>query len=118
MSLEQLTKSEAIPLNDTLFKKLWIENEEEFNRLFLHTEICWISKGACLDWFSKQFESVLEGKNNYFCICGKQVLQQLYKRNLVHGEFSRFPNFSVEEKRDLLSALGRPIPTFKTNLIF
>ncbi|KAG8234482.1 hypothetical protein J437_LFUL014602 [Ladona fulva] len=39
---------------------LCIENDEEFNRLLLHTEVCWLSKGACLDRFYKLFNSVLE----------------------------------------------------------
>ncbi|KAG8222087.1 hypothetical protein J437_LFUL000532 [Ladona fulva] len=47
-------------LNDRLFKQLFIENNEEFNRLLLHTEVRWLSKGACLDRFYKLFNSVLE----------------------------------------------------------
>ena len=51
-------------MNDRLFKKLCIENNED--RLPLHTEIRWLSKNACLDRFYNLFNSVLEffeGKN-------------------------------------------------------
>ncbi|KAG8231017.1 hypothetical protein J437_LFUL010939 [Ladona fulva] len=47
-------------LNDRLFKQLCIENDEEFNCLLLHTEVRWLSKGACLDRFYKLSNSVLE----------------------------------------------------------
>jgi len=47
-------------LNDRLFKQLCIENDEEYNRLLLYTEIRWLSRGACLDMFYKLFNSVLE----------------------------------------------------------
>lgn len=47
-------------LNDRLFKQLCIENDEEYNRLLLHTEVRWLSKGACLDRFYKLYNSVLE----------------------------------------------------------
>lgn len=47
-------------LNDRLFGKLCIENDEEFNKLLFHSEVRWLSKGACLDRFYKLFDSVLE----------------------------------------------------------
>uniref|UniRef100_A0A5S6QML3 Uncharacterized protein n=1 Tax=Trichuris muris TaxID=70415 RepID=A0A5S6QML3_TRIMR len=36
------------------------ENNEEFNPLLLHTEIRWLSNGACLSWFFQLFDSVLQ----------------------------------------------------------
>ena len=43
-----------------VFKQLCIENEEDYNRLLLHTEVRWLSKGACLNRFYDIFDSVLE----------------------------------------------------------
>ncbi|KFD70470.1 hypothetical protein M514_00969 [Trichuris suis] len=42
-----------------LFRQLWDENDEEFNRLLLHTEMRWLSKGACLTRFYEFFGSVI-----------------------------------------------------------
>ncbi|KFD58936.1 hypothetical protein M513_00099 [Trichuris suis] len=47
-------------LNDRLFKKLCVEHDEEYNRLLLHTEVRWLSKGDCLNRFYGLFERVLE----------------------------------------------------------
>ncbi|KAK2722757.1 hypothetical protein QYM36_003074 [Artemia franciscana] len=47
-------------LNSRLFAKFCDENDEEFQQLLLHTEVRWLSKGACLARFYSVFESVLE----------------------------------------------------------
>uniref|UniRef100_A0A5S6QTJ6 DUF4371 domain-containing protein n=1 Tax=Trichuris muris TaxID=70415 RepID=A0A5S6QTJ6_TRIMR len=44
---------------DRLFRRLCEENDEVFSRLLLHTEVRWLSKGACLTRFYELFESVL-----------------------------------------------------------
>ncbi|KFD58206.1 hypothetical protein M513_00969 [Trichuris suis] len=54
---ENRTKTNA--LSDRLFRQLWDENDEEFNRLLLHTEMRWLSKGACLTRFYEFFGSVI-----------------------------------------------------------
>lgn len=43
-----------------LFRQLCAENNEDFNHLLLHTEVRWLSKGACLNRFYNVFDSVLE----------------------------------------------------------
>lgn len=47
-------------LNERLFAQLCLENDEDYNRLLLNTEVRWLSKGACLDRFYALFDSVLE----------------------------------------------------------
>ena len=47
-------------LSDRLFSKLCSENDEDFNRLLLHTEVSWLSKGICLIRFYNLFDSVIE----------------------------------------------------------
>ena len=50
--------------NDRMFKQLCIENDEDYNRLLLHTEVRWLSKCACLNRFYEVFDSVLEFLDN------------------------------------------------------
>ena len=51
-------------LNNRLVRKLHIENDENFNRLLLHTEVRWLSKELCLDRFYKLSKSALEFLEN------------------------------------------------------
>ena len=51
-------------MHDRLFRQLCVENDENFNRLLLHTEVRWLSKGLCLDRFYKLFKSVLQFLEN------------------------------------------------------
>lgn len=55
-----VNKIRSHALNDRLFGQLCIENDEDFNRLLLHTKVRWLSKGACLNRFYNLFNSVIE----------------------------------------------------------
>ncbi|XP_072378020.1 SCAN domain-containing protein 3-like [Diabrotica undecimpunctata] len=55
-----VSKIRSSALNDRLLGKLCDENDENFNRLLLHTEVRWLSKGTCLKRFYDLFDSVLE----------------------------------------------------------
>ena len=43
-----VNKIKAHLLNDHIFRQLCHENEEDFERLLLHTEVRWLAKGSCL----------------------------------------------------------------------
>lgn len=55
-----INKIRSSALNTRLFALLCDENDEDFQRLLLHTEVRWLSKGACLSRFYMLFESVIE----------------------------------------------------------
>ena len=48
------------PLNDSVFRQLCHQNEEDFERLLFHTEVRWLSKGNCIARFYALNESVVE----------------------------------------------------------
>ena len=52
-----LIKSSA--LKDRLFQQLCEKNNEEFEKLVLHTEVRWLSKGNCLNRFVALWDSVI-----------------------------------------------------------
>lgn len=58
--INAVNKIRGNALNSRLFAQLCEENEEDFRKLLLHTEVRWLSKGLCLTRFFKIFESVLE----------------------------------------------------------
>ena len=50
----------AHSFNSRLFRQLCIDNDEEFERLLLHTEVRWLSKRNCLKRFYSLFDTVVE----------------------------------------------------------
>lgn len=58
--INAVNKIRSNALNTRLFVQLCDENDEDFQRLLLHTEVRWLSKGACLSRFYLLFDSVLE----------------------------------------------------------
>lgn len=58
--LKCVCKIKARSLNDRLFRLLCEENDEEFQRLLLHTDIRWLSKGNCLLRFYSLFDTVVQ----------------------------------------------------------
>ena len=58
--IRAVNKIKAHSLNDRIFRQLCHENEEEFERLLLHTEVRWLSKGKCLQRFYNLYNSVID----------------------------------------------------------
>ncbi|XP_068229546.1 SCAN domain-containing protein 3-like [Palaemon carinicauda] len=58
--IKAVNRIKAHSLNDRIFRQLCHENEEEFERLLLHTEVRWLSKGNCLRRFYDLYDSVLD----------------------------------------------------------
>ncbi|GBP03109.1 SCAN domain-containing protein 3 [Eumeta japonica] len=58
--IKAVNKIRRNALNTCLFAQLCDENDEDFQRLLLHTEVRWLSEGACLTRFYSVFDSVLE----------------------------------------------------------
>ena len=57
--IKAVNKIKTSPSNDRLFRKLCQEKDEEFQRLLLHTEVRWLSKGNCLRRLHDLFDTVV-----------------------------------------------------------
>ena len=55
-----INKIKAHSLDDRLFCALCHGNEEDFERLLLHTAVRWLSKGACVTHFYSLDDSEIE----------------------------------------------------------
>ena len=65
--IRAVNKIKRNAINERLFTKPCLENDEDYNHLLLNTEVCWLSKSACLNRFYALFDLVLEfveGKDN------------------------------------------------------
>lgn len=71
-----VNKIKASALHDRLFRQLCHENDEEFERLLLHTAVRWLSKGNCLRRFFELFETVTE----FLDSCDPELSQALRLR--------------------------------------
>ena len=47
-------------LNDRLFRLLCQDNDEDFERQCIHTEVRWLSKVACLTMFYILYDTIME----------------------------------------------------------
>ena len=60
IAIKAINKIKANAKNSRLFRQLCNENDEEFERLLLHTEVRWLSKGESLSRYCKLHERVVE----------------------------------------------------------
>ncbi|XP_040581087.1 protein FAM200C-like [Lepeophtheirus salmonis] len=58
--ITSVNKIKAHSLNSRLFRQLCIDNDEEFDRVLLHTEVRWLSNDNCLKRFYSLFDTVVE----------------------------------------------------------
>ena len=58
--IRSINKIEAHPFNSRVFAKLCEKNDETANRLFMHTEVRWLSRGGSLQRLVDIFDSTVE----------------------------------------------------------
>uniref|UniRef100_A0A5S6QJE1 DUF4371 domain-containing protein n=1 Tax=Trichuris muris TaxID=70415 RepID=A0A5S6QJE1_TRIMR len=125
-------------LKDGLFQRFCEENDEEFNRLLLHTEVRWLSKNMTLrdelkspeadiaylaDLYFKFNEmnvqlqvsdlNLVKTKSRISAFVSKLVL---YKWNLSHSEFCQFPDLAAATKNAIPHDAGSDIQLYCDHL--
>ncbi|XP_073689566.1 zinc finger BED domain-containing protein 5-like [Garra rufa] len=73
IAVKAINKIKAHALNNRLFRQLCQENEETFERLLLHTDVRWLSKGNCLARFCELFNSIVEYLEEVDAALGERV---------------------------------------------
>ena len=58
--IKVVNKIKSSALKDRIFRHPCYTNETEFERLLLHTEVRWFSKGKCLSRFYSLFDTIVE----------------------------------------------------------
>ena len=58
--IKVVNRIKARSMNDRIFRQLCHNNDEHFERLVLHTEVRWLSKGNCLRRFMELFDTIVE----------------------------------------------------------
>ena len=85
-----INKIKAHAFNSRLFRKLCTDNDEDFERLLLHTEVRRLSKGNCLRCFYSLLDTVVE----FFLDSNSVLYDELRNINFQH----QFPSLSELEK--------------------
>nr|XP_015918222.2 protein ZBED8-like [Parasteatoda tepidariorum] len=103
--ISAVNKIRCDAFNDRLFRQLCKINDEEFNRLLLHTEIRWLSKGACLNRFWNLFDSVLEFLEDKDVVLKDRLLE--FKIDVAHMTdlFAKFNGVNLQLQGDELNLI-------------
>ncbi|KAJ7303188.1 hypothetical protein JRQ81_012121 [Phrynocephalus forsythii] len=113
-----------LALNDRLFGQLCKENDEEINRLLLHTEVRWLPKRTCLTRFSNLFNSVLEFREEKDVALRDRVLQFKMDVAYMTNLFTKFNGINLQLQgkelnliitKSVLSAFLKRLTLWKQN---
>lgn len=120
-----VNKIKSSALNSRIFEQLCGENDEDFSRLLLHTEVRWLSKGNCLTRFIQLFQSVIEfyaekdpalAENLTHSECDIAYLTDLYaKFNEVNLQLQG-DKLNMIKTKAVIAAFTTKLLTFRRNL--
>lgn len=112
-------------LDDRLFRKLCDENDEDFNRLLLHTEVRWLSNGTCLKRFFELFEAVtkfFESKDDLFRVNLLKFKSDIAYLTDLYNKFNetnlqlQVNDLNLIKAKAIISAIVSKLALYKQNL--
>ena len=112
-------------LNDRIFQQLCENNDEDYKRLLLHTEVRWLSKGNCLKRFHQMFDSIVEFLEEYDSTLAEKVkmirsdvayLADIFEKlNIVNKQLQGNNTTLIQAKGVVLSFLSK-LTLFRQNI--
>ena len=112
-------------LNDRLFRQLCADNDEEFKRLLLHTEVRWLSKGMALKRFFDLYETVVEFLAQHNPALHNNVVRVRLDMAYMTDYFAKFNEMNLQlqgqdnnliKSKSLINAFICKLALFKSNL--
>ncbi|XP_042898405.1 protein FAM200C-like [Parasteatoda tepidariorum] len=91
-----INEIKADSLNDCLFRELCRENDEDFERLLLHTDVRWLSKGNCLRCFFESFDSVTEFLDTTDPVLSESLKQFKFETSYLTDIFEKMYEINVK----------------------
>jgi hypothetical protein len=110
-------KSQA--LNDRRFRMLCDENDEHFERLLLHTEVRWLTKGNCVRRFYELFDTVVEFLERKNSLLSEELKAIRHDVAYLSDLFAKFNKINVQLQGDEINLIKTKsvISTFVSKLV-
>jgi hypothetical protein len=83
-------------LNDRLFRELCVKNDEDFERLLLHTEVRWPSKGNCVRRFYDLFDTVVEFFEDTNALLSDELKEIRHDTAYLSELFAKFNEMNLQ----------------------
>ncbi|XP_051782615.1 SCAN domain-containing protein 3-like [Erpetoichthys calabaricus] len=100
-----INKIRSNALNSRLLAQLCEENDEDFHRLLLHTEMRWLLKGLCLTRFFSLFETVLEFLDATDPILKENLIKWKTDIAYITDLFTKFSEVNLQLQGDSLNLI-------------
>lgn len=110
-------------LRDRLFREFCRENGEEFERLVMHTEVRWLSKGNCLHRFTELWDTIVLfldntelGEQLLATKCDVFYLSDIFEKlNLLNKQLQG-KNSDLISSKGAITAFLRKLQLYKINI--
>jgi hypothetical protein len=104
-----VNKIKANSLNNRLFRQLCHENDEDIERLLVHTAVRWLSKGNCLRRFFELFDTVTEFLDTSDPVLSENLKQRKLELAYLTDIFEKLNEVNIRlqgNKMNLIKAKG------------
>ena len=94
--IKVINKIKIHALNSRLFQQLCTDNDEDFERLLLHTEVRWLSKGNCLRRFYSLLDTVVEFFQDFNSVLYDELRNIKHDTAYLSDVFTKFNEVNLQ----------------------